>query len=244
MTRLSLLVLAIVASLAPGCVEPGRTSVRLPVQGAGTGTRTFVVRDATVTLDDARIAWGPAYFCTTPFADFDLCPTALAEVTSVGTIDALDATPQALGTLSGIDGTVRSAMFDYGISWLLPAADPAPDPGAVDGRHSAHFAGTAERNGVRTRFVIDVDVVPSASGISAAHGVPVRHRLAARPDALTLRFDPEVLFGGSDFAELETLPGDPVVVPESSTLYQSVVIAFSSASTPTFEWMAVDEESP
>ena len=244
MKRVALLVVTLLASAAPACVEPGRTSVRVPIAGVGTGTRSFVVRDATITLDEARIAWGPAYFCTTPFADFDLCPTALAEVRSVSTIDALDPSPQPLGALTGIDGTVRSAMFDYGISWLLPAADPAPDPGAVDGRHSAHFAGVAERGGVRTRFVIDVDVVPSTSGISAAHGVAVRHRLAARPDALTLRFDPEVVFGGSDFAELETLPGDPVIVPESSTLYQSVVIALSSAETPTFEWMARDEESP
>jgi len=234
--KLSLFV--VLAMLASGCVESGRTHVAIPVHGAGVASRTFDVGGVTVTLDDARIAWGPAYFCTTSFADVDLCPTALAEVRNAAPIDVLDDTPQLVGELDGISGTARSAMFDYGITWLLPATAARPDLGAVDGAHSAHFAGSAEHGGVTTRFVVDVDMVPSNSGVSAAHGVPAVHTLSDRPDALVVRFDPAAILAQADFTELETMPGDPVVVPESSSLYQSIVIALASSALPTLEWAA------
>lgn len=227
-----------VLSMTPGCVESGRTRVSIPVHGAGVGARTFVSGDYMVTLDDARIAWGPAYFCTTPFADVDLCPTALAEVRSAATIDVLDDTPQLIGELRGISGTMRSAMFDYGITWLLPATEAAPDVGAVDGAHSVHLAGSASRAGVITRFVIDVDMLPSSSGVSAAHGVPAVHVLSERPDALVVRFDPSAILAAADFGELAAIGGDPVVVPEESEIYQAVVIALSSSALPTLEWAA------
>lgn len=227
------LVLVVVAGCAP---ESGRQRVSLPVHGAGTDMRTFTAGDWTVTLDDARIAWGPAYFCTTPFADVDLCPEALAELRAAATIDALDPSPQVLGELDGLSGTARSVMFDYGISWLLPATMAAPDPGAVDGAHSAHFAGTAVRGTTRLRFVADVDMVPLNSGINAAHGVPVMHRFVDDADALTVRVDPSAILAGADWDELTTLSGDPIVLDESTTLYQSIVIGLSSTSLPTFEW--------
>lgn len=231
-------VLALAAILGAGCVDAGRTRVSLPVHGAGTGVRTFEAGAYSVTLEEARIAWGPAYFCTTPFADVDLCPTALAEVRSAATIDVLDDTPQLIGELEGISGTVRSTMFDYGITWLLPAPAPAPDPGAVDGTHSARFVGSAARGSTITRFVLDVDMRPIASGVSAAHGVPTTHVLSARPDALVVRFDPARLFAGADFGDVEGLGGDPVVVPESSTVYQAVVIGLASSALPALEWQA------
>jgi hypothetical protein len=234
MRRLAVLVALLAASSS--CVDRGRTRVSIPVHGAGTGTRTFVVGDTNVVLDDARVAWGPAYFCTTPFADVDLCPTALAEVRSAATIDALDDTPQMVGELEGISGTLRSAMFDYGITWLLPAAAASVDPGAVDGAHSAHFAGSATRAGVTRHFVVDVDMIPRSSGVSAAHGVPTLHTLSERADALVVRFDPAAIFAGADFSELSTMTGDPVVVPEDSSIYQTVVIALSSSALPAFEW--------
>jgi hypothetical protein len=236
MTRLVLVALA--CSLVLGCVESGRTRLSIPVHGAGTATRTFSAGDFTITLDDARIAWGPAYFCTTPFADVDLCPTALAEVRSAATVDALDETPRMIGELEGISGTVRSAMFDYGITWLLPAAAAQIDPGAVDGAHSAHFAGSATRGAVTTRFVIDVDMIPLNGGVSASHGVPTVHVLGTSADALVVRFDPSAILAGADFEELESMTGDPVVVGEDSSLYQSIVIALASSALPTLEWMA------
>jgi hypothetical protein len=233
-----LAIFAVLLASLSGCVDRGRIRVSIPVHGAGTGTRTFDVGDANIVLDDARIAWGPAYFCTTPFADVDLCPTALAEVRSAATVDALDATPQMIGELDGITGTVRSAMFDYGITWLLPAAAAQVDPGAVDGSHSAHFAGSATRSGVTRRFVIDVDMIPRSSGVSAAHGVPTMHVIASSSEALVVRFDPTAIFAGADFAELDAMTGDPVVVPEESNIYQTVVIALSSSALPTLEWAA------
>jgi hypothetical protein len=238
MKRAALLgfVLFLGAALSPSCVTYGRTQVAVPVHGAGTGVRSFTVGDFVITLESARIAWGPAYFCTTPFADVDLCPTALAEVRSAATIDALDETPQLIGELRGISGTVRSAMFDYGITWLLPSASAAPDPGAVDGQHSAHFAGSAEQGGVTTRFVLDVDMVPRNSGVSAAHGVPTMHTLSEAADALVVRFDPSAIFADADFSQLDAMGADPVVVDESSEIYQAVVIAFSSSALPALEW--------
>lgn len=235
MKRLVLLAL-VLGSLGSGCVESGRTRVSIPVHGAGSSVHTFTVGDATVTLDDARIAWGPAYFCTTPFADVDLCPTALAEVRSAATIDVLDATPQYVGELEGISGTVRSAMFDYGVTWLLPAAEPSVDPGAVDGAHSVHFAGSATRAGVTHRFVVDLDVVSTNSGVSAAHGVPTMHGLASGADALVVRFEPSAILAGADFSELDGASEDPVVLDERSSIYQSIVLGLTTSALPALEW--------
>ncbi len=238
MTRLASLacILALCAVLAPSCVTSGRTRVSIPVHGAGTGVRTFAVGDFTITLEEARIAWGPAYFCTTAFADVDLCPTALAEVRSAATIDALDETPQFIGELNGISGTVRSAMYDYGITWLLPSTSAHADQGAVDGAHSARFTGSAESAGLITRFVLEVDMMPLHSGVSAAHGVPTMHTLREGPDALVVRFDPSAILADADFSGLASIGGDPVVIPESSVIYQAVVIGLSSSAHPTLEW--------
>jgi hypothetical protein len=88
------------------------------------------------------------------------------------------------------------------------------------------------------RFVLDVDMIPLNSGVSAAHGVSTVHVLDARPDALVVRFDAAAILAGADWDELDAMAGDPVVVPEESALYQSVVIALASSAIPTLEWIA------
>ncbi len=218
------------------CVDTGRVRVSLPVHGAGTDTRTFDVDDWSVTLDTATVAFGPAYFCTTAAADIDLCRNALAELRLSASFDALDPVPQVLGELRGLSGTTHSAMFDYGISWLLPAQRPAPTEGAVDGAHSLHLAGSATRGGRTIRFVADVDVLPIAPGVSATHGVPNVHTLVDDADALTVRVDPSAWARTIDFDELESLPGDPVVLTEDTTAYQALLIAMTSSRVPVLEW--------
>jgi hypothetical protein len=223
-----------------GCTEPGRTRVSMPVHGAGTGTRTFTSEGWDVTITEARLAFGPAYFCTTPFADVDLCPEALAEVRSVASFDALDPTPQMLGELDGISGTMRSTMFDYGISWLLPAPAPEADPNAVDGAHSLHLAATAVRGATTVRFVVDLDVVPRNGGVDGAHGVPVVHTLTGAPDALTIRADPAAWLATAPLDELESASGDPVVLGEDSAITQALLIAMVTGTPVAFEWARAD----
>lgn len=233
--RTALVLVLSIAALA-SCVGTGRVRLSFPVHGAGTDRRTFDVDDWSVTLDEARVAFGPAYFCTTAAADVDLCPDAIAELRGSATFDALDPAPQLLGDLDGLSGTTRSAMFDYGISWLLPAERPSPTAGAVDGAHSLHLSGSATRAGTTIRFVADVDVLPIDAGVSAAHGVPTEHELVDGADALTVHVDPSAWASTIDFDELEALPGDPVVLTETTTAYQALLIAMTSSRLPTLEW--------
>jgi hypothetical protein len=231
----AVIALFVVGTLA-SCVDTGRTRLAFPVHGAGTDRRTFDVDDWSVTLDEARVAFGPAYFCTTAAADVDLCEDAIAELRASGTFDALDPAPQVIGELQGLSGTTRSLMFDYGISWLLPAQDPAPTPGAVDGAHSLHLAGSVTRGATTIRFVADVDVRPISAGLSATHGVASEHVLVDGSDALTVHVDPSAWVSRIDFDELETLTGDPVVLTEETTAYQALLIAMTSSRLPMLEW--------
>jgi hypothetical protein len=232
MSRIALVFFVVLAA----CADTGRVRLSFPVHGAGTDRRTFDVDDWSITLDEARVAFGPAYFCTTRAADVDLCPDAIAELRTSASFDALSEAPQLLGDLGGLSGTTRSAMFDYGISWLLPADRPAPTAGAVDAAHSLHLAGSATRAGTTIHFVADVDVRPVIAGASATHGVATEHTLVDSADALVVHVDPSAWASTIGWNELEALSGDPVVLTEETTAYQALLIAMTSSRLPRLEW--------
>jgi hypothetical protein len=222
--------------LLGSCGDAGGAYVSFPAYGVGSAREPFSVGAWTVTLTRAEIAFGPAYFCATASSNAELCGEAIAEMRSSATIDALDPTPRRIGTIEAITGEIRSAMFDYGISWHLPDPAPRPTEGAIDG-HSAIFEGSASHVEGRTiRFVAAIDVVPRLQGALSVFGVRMRHAIASANDALVVRIDPNALWARVDFDALAAIGDDPVVIRPGTQAWNALVIAMTSAALPSFRW--------
>ena len=226
-----------------GCGDTGGGPVSVPLMGGGAVDGShFVTSDGwSVDLDDARIAFGPVYFCATTSADLENCPAAIAELRSAVTIDALDPSPEMLGTIEGRAATLRSATWDYGRPYFLSAAAPGPIAGAVDGEHSARFSGTASKDGTSFHFVAELNISAPVSGITAVHGFRTTHTLIDDDDALTVRFDVPRVIERLDLDALASSAIDGEVrVEEGSAGYTALVQALTSSALPALEWARPD----
>jgi len=222
-----------------GCGDTGGGPVSLPLMGGGAvDAHHFVTSDGwTIDLDDARIAFGPVYFCATTSAELENCPAAVAEHRAAVTIDVLDANADALGTIEGRAGTLRSGAWDYGRPFLLPATAPRPVAGAVDGEHSARFSGTARKDAVIFHFVAELDISGSGSGLTAVHGFRTTHTLTGDDDGLTVSFDAPEIIERMDLDALAAAAIDGEVrIEEGSPAYTSLVQALTSSALPSLEW--------
>jgi hypothetical protein len=222
-----------------GCGDTGGGPVSVPLMGGGSiDARHFITDEGwTIDLDDARIGFGPVYFCATTSADLENCPAAIAEHRGAVTIDALDETTDALGTIEGRAATLRSATWDYGRPFFLSAAVPAPIAGAVDGEHSARFSGIASRDGVSFHFVAALNISATVSGIAAVHGVRTTHTLIDDEDGLIVRFDVPAIIERLDLDALAATAVDGEIrIEEGSAGYTALVQALTSSALPTLEW--------
>ncbi len=236
-------ILALIALVVAGCGDTGGGFVQLPLMGGGVRDADRFVTSSgwDVTMEDARIAFGPAYFCATTSADLDNCPAAIAELRGAVTIDAMHETTEALGTIEGRAGTLRSGLWDYGRPFFLPDTAPTAIAGAVDGAHSAVLVGSASRGGVTFRFVAVLDVSAPVSGITAVHGVRTRHTLADDADGLTVRFDVPAIIERLDLDALAATAVDGEArIEEGSAAYTALVQALTLNELPTLEWARAD----
>lgn len=224
--------------LLAACGQTGQERVSFPVHGAGTGQASFDDEGWSVTIEQADVAFGPVYFCATPFADLDVCPQAEAEWLGTATVDALDDDPQMLGEASAITATVRSAMFDYGRSWLLTATMPRANEGAPRG-HSAVMVARATRGDVELEVRASIDVDPAQAGQSAVIGAATGIHDITGDEALTVRFDPAAWWRRVDFDRLAAEDdGDGVVeLAPGDRAYDALVIAMTAGTLPSFEWV-------
>lgn len=229
----------VLALLFAGCGETGQDLVTLPVHAAGTGQRSFETDEGwSVTIERAEVGFGPLYLCATSFSDFDLCPRAEAELLETTTIDALDESPRMIGDAEAITGSVRSAMFDYGIGWLLSAPRPDAFDGAPGG-HSAVFRVVAEREGRTLTVDAAVDLTPAEAGQHAVIGAPLPAHEITGNEALVVRFDPAAWWARVQFDALAAGDDDGdglVSVERGDRTYDALVIAMTSGALPTFEW--------
>lgn len=209
------------------------------MHGAGTGEDTFDSDGWTVTLERADVAFGPVYFCATSFADMDVCPAAEAEWLGTATIDGLSASPEMLGEVDAVTATVRSAMFDYGRSWLLTATRARANEGAPEG-HSAVFVARASDGEVTLEVRASVDIDPANAGQSAIIGARVGAETIEGDEALIVRVDPLAWWRAVDFDAVRALDedGDGVVeLRRGDDAYETLVLAMTAGTLPRFEWL-------
>jgi hypothetical protein len=233
----TLLAAAAAATVLAACGQTGQTSVSYPIYGTGVAPAPFSAGDWTVTLDTAMVGFGPVYFCATASSSPSLCPSAVFELADAGTVDALDPTPQLLGTVTGFSGAVHSAAYDYAITWFTTQSQPTPTP-AAPGGHSAHFEGTASNaaTGVTFRFIADVDVTSVQQGFRTISGHSVDVDVESDTERLDVAFDAAAWWSGVDFDELAALGADPVIVPADSRANNAVVLGMMANARPVFVW--------
>jgi hypothetical protein len=227
----------LVVLLMIGCGDTGQEHVELPLRAKGTAAREVALDDARITLTRAQVSFGPAYFCASEAGRAELCEVALAEFTQSAPIDALDPSPQELGTLQATTGEVRSGLFDYGLSWLLTQNGARANPGAVEG-HSALLDGTLTRGAQSLRFSVAIDVKPRMQGDLAVNGQVTRHTLR-EGSALTVEVDPNAWVSQLDVDALFALDGDgdgAVGIGASDAAYESILQGMVSRAPPRLQW--------
>jgi hypothetical protein len=197
---------------------------------------TFTASGWDITLDDARLGFGPLYLCASLSAAPEFCETAVAELIDVVTIDLESTAANEVGRIRGISDTVHTALYDYGITWRAGSA-PVTAPDAPEG-HALVMRGTAQSGTTSVGFEILLDLAPQQPASYAALArIPERRQ--SNDTRLELGFDPSLWLAGVDFAALAAL-GQPVVTIRLADPAGSVVAtALTSTARPTFTWIDV-----
>jgi hypothetical protein len=223
------------ALLGAACGQTSQTEVTYPIVAHGVAPAAIQAGDWSVTLEVAEVGFGPLYLCSTAAASSDLCPAALAEYIDTATIDLLDPAAQPLGDINGVTGEIRSATWDYGVTWLATQTEATPQSGAPGG-HSAHFEGSATDGVTTIRFVADVDALPLYRGTRTVQGTQVSADVTDDRVELDVDFDVAGWWSRVDIGELVDIGGDPVVVPSDSRAHSALVLQMTTNATPTFTW--------
>lgn len=200
----------LIGALMLACVDVGPAQVEVPLYVAGTSIEGMIAGrgGAQIELDRAELAFGPIYLCAGTQAG-ELCETARLEWLDAIAFDVLDPTAVEAGTLRGLEGTVRSWMFDLGLVSLLTQEKPLILPAAEQlGDASLRLEGRASVDGVVIPFSIALAVQPEEG---TERGVPVirksnsesfEHEIVAGESGLLIRFDAAPWVTQIDFAGL------------------------------------------
>ncbi|MFT3925834.1 MAG: hypothetical protein QM778_25045 [Myxococcales bacterium] len=234
MSRL-LAICALACGLSSACGETGQERIELDLAVRGTSATSLESDGAVFVLERADVAVGPLYFCASEGADVELCETALAQLTQVISINGLAPQVELPAKLQGTTGEVRSALYDYGISWFLTETAPAP---AGDPQHSAVLEGRVARDGRELRFSALVDVVPLTVGGSAVHGQHTRHELS-NGDLLTIAVDPYAWLRPVDVDALFALDSEgtgSVIIEPGSQAYEAILQSMQNRAPIQFAW--------
>ncbi|MET0286464.1 MAG: hypothetical protein ABW352_18425 [Polyangiales bacterium] len=224
--------------LLVACGDTGQEHVDLPLTASGTAPRTVMSGMATVTLTRADVAFGPLYVCASESGRAELCSVAAGEFLGTVAVRALDPAPQPLGELNATTNTIRSGLFDYGISWLLTETQSRPNPGAIEG-HSAILEGTLTRGAQSARFRVTLDAEPRMAGDLAVNGQVTRFALDGPDHALNIGFDPHYWVDNLDADALFALEAGSdgvVTIPADSVLHESVLQGMVSRFPASFQW--------
>lgn len=238
-THIQTAVLIGMFSVGIGCGDTGQKQLRIPLSAVSTGP-VFSVGAWQIALTRASLAFGPVYFCATAAASSSLCPTAVAELADVVSVDLLQTEPRPLGQIEAVTGTIHSVTFDFGIVWGNSDRRPVSFPATPDG-HSAVFEGTATRGDARLRFTAAVDLVAQFQGSRVVQGALTQvdlSRAQSGSSSVIARFDPSAWFGQVDFDALWAARDaqSEVQITAASPAYNALVIGIGAVAPPRFEW--------
>ncbi|HET8932037.1 MAG TPA: hypothetical protein VFN67_01295 [Polyangiales bacterium] len=221
--------------LLSACVDTGQTRVALPLYLAGSDLSAPLTAAGGLELEieRAELAFGPLYLCAGNTAG-ELCDTARLEWLDSRVIDLTRSAPALAGELTGVSGTVRSFMYDLGISSQLTRGDPFMLEAAkqLDGA-SFRVAGSALLNGARVPFSAELAV---QQGPGTEQGVPVirksvsesfEHDVGPNEAGLLVRFDAASWLST---LELRSYVRDTTCVPDGPSLACEGSVEHSCAS--------------
>ncbi len=217
-----------------GCTSgTGQPDISFPAYFVPPVTKSFVVNDITVDLSEARVAFGPAYFCASASGSATLCETALGEIRDEAVFDVLSTERQRVGTYHGFVGEVRSLSYDHGIHWFLPQQEVRVALSAPGG-HSALFRGTATRAGVKAPFEMRIDIVPQYRGQRAVPTVAVQGQVTESTENVEMRIDLESWLSTVDYGQMFGSGADPYVIKSGDVEHDVVVIRMVSVDPVKF----------
>jgi hypothetical protein len=227
--------------LLAACGDTGQARVRIAAEARGSARESITVGETRFRLTRAEVGFGPVYFCATEGAEVELCQVAIAELLETVTLDGLARDSLPFGELAATTGSVRSALFDYGISWLLTRSTPRVNPGAPEG-HSAILEGEAENESGVLRFSAQIDIEPLSRGDAAVNARRTSAEISASPtQRLIVSLDPYRWLERIDVEKLFALDpdGDGMVSLEPEhQAYQAIVQGMTSRAPLAFEWSA------
>jgi hypothetical protein len=254
MKRLAL-TLCIAATMS-ACADIGQDSVAVPLRVAGTAVPAEGIRTidgVTVRLSRADLAFGPLVLCAGATAG-DLCNTARMEWLDTVVVDALDPQPVAVGTLDGVSGSVRSWMYDLGISSQLTHEAPfvLSAAQALDGM-SVILEGEVSLDGISLPLRA---ALPIAQTGDAERGVPVvrksssdvfAHDVTGAEVSLTVRFDSAAWLRGLKLRPAveavlacansdSTDCVDALTFETNSVPFRALRAALLAGARPEFDW--------
>lgn len=194
-----------------GCGTTGQVEVSTRLVSQGEAARAVQVGEVSVLLSEAKLALGPVYFCATAAASSSLCSIAVAEMRDTVVIDALNPTPVDLAAVRGVSGEIRSAQYDFGVSWFAASPEPAP---TLEGLNSLVLRGTLTQTGEVVAFTAVLDVLATVQGERAIQGARVKGTLGAATKQVTVKLDPQAWLQNVPWNELMG-QGAEVVANES-----------------------------
>ncbi|WP_437852755.1 hypothetical protein [Sorangium sp. So ce363] len=221
---------------ASACAGTGQPEVTYAAHAEADVPGEIAAGAWTIALDEATVAFGPAYFCAADSGASTLCETAIAELTTITRVNLLDPTPQPLGQVHGFEGEIRSVSFNYGIHWFSTESSPAPAPEAP-GVSSVHLRGRATRGAEALDFEADVDAVPQRQGLLAVPSLAVAARVGAAPVRLVVRFDVvDEWLASVDFDALAEGGATSVAIAPGSPAHQRLRYDMIAVHRPQFLW--------
>lgn len=220
----------VVVIAASACIESPQEIVSYEAIAVASGSNARTSGSWTVVLSRADVTLGPFYFCAAASGSSTLCESSIAELRTVTVVDALAAAPSPLGRVEGFTGVIKSAAYDYGISWFDTQTTPTP------GRHSMHIEGIANDRASQIRFTADIDIVPQYQGQNAIPTAPVQANVSTTTKRLEVHIDPARWFAQVDFDAVRARGETSLAIVPGTPEHNQILVGIKNLAPPELRW--------